>query len=249
MNNEEAKFLLQAYRPNGRDAQDPQFLEALEQVKRDPGLEQWFREQQAYDRAISEKVRAVPVPASLKADILAGRKTFQPTSWWTRRSMVTALAACLVALLSLIAVLMLSSDRLEFARFRADMVEYIQNAEQDPESLRLTPSDVTGIQSWIAENADQLQVEVPPALSEGSGVGCSVVDWNGESVVLACFRLEGGKVAHLLVIDRHGLRHGPEPGVQYVASLEGMNTAAWSTDDETYLLVSSAPQETLRGLL
>ena len=249
MNNEEAKFLLQAYRPDGRDAQDPQFIEALEQVKRDPALEQWFREQQACDSAITEKVRSVPVPTNLKADILAGRKTLRPTTGWKRRSMVAALAACFVAMLGVVAVLMQPSGQLDFARFRADMVQFVHGVEQGREPLHLSPGDVAGIQSWIAENADHLDFRVPPALTQRSGVGCSVVDWNGESVALACFRLGGDQVVHLLVINRQGLRAGPGSEVQYVASLEGMNTAAWSSDNETYLLVSSAPEKVLRRLL
>jgi hypothetical protein len=38
-----AKLLLSAYRPNGADAQDPVFKEALELTQRDPELARWFR--------------------------------------------------------------------------------------------------------------------------------------------------------------------------------------------------------------
>lgn len=249
MNNEEAKFLLQGYRSNGRDARDPQFDEALEQVKRDPTLERWFREQQACDAAISEKLRLVAVPANLKEEILAGRKTLQPVSWWTRRSRVAALAACFVLMLGFIAVLMTSPAPHDFAGYRADMVHYVAAVEREEEPLRLKSEDMALIRDWLSNNVENLNIAVPAALTVGSGVGCSVVDWNGESVALACFRLAGGEVAHLLVINRKGLSEGPAPGARYVASLQGMNTAAWSTRGETYLLVSSAPAETLQGLL
>jgi hypothetical protein len=43
MTNESAKFLLSAYRPNGTDAHDPVFKEALEQAPCDPELATWFR--------------------------------------------------------------------------------------------------------------------------------------------------------------------------------------------------------------
>ena len=249
MTNEEAKFLLHGYRPNGRDAQDPQFAEAMEQVKRDPALEQWFRDQQAFDGAISEKVRAVPVPGSLKADILAGRKTLQPASWWKRRSMVTALAACFVALLGLAALLMNASGTQDFSSYHADMVRYVVDVEQGRQPLQLTSGNLADIQEWIGDNSVHKDLELPRALTAGSGVGCRVVDWNGESVALACFRLKGGQIAHLLVIDRQSLPDGPAPGAQHTASLEGMNTTAWSSGDKTFLLVSSAPEEALQRLL
>jgi hypothetical protein len=66
MRNECAKFLLSAYRPNGADARDPVFKEALEQVQRDPVLARWFREQRDFDEMISAKLRLVEPPAGLE---------------------------------------------------------------------------------------------------------------------------------------------------------------------------------------
>lgn len=250
MTNDEAKFLLQGYRPDGRDAQDPQFTEALEQVKRDPALEQWFREQQAFDSVLSEKVRSVSVPAHLKSDILAGRKTFRPGVGWSRRSMVTALAACLIGLLGAVAMLMTSGGPHEFASYRSDMVRFVVDVEQGREPLQLVSEDLADIRQWISQNTMHRDVELPQSLTAGSGLGCRVVDWNGEAVALACFRLAGGEVAHLLVIDRQSLSEepDPDPGVQYVASLTNMNTTAWSSDTTTFLLVSSAPSEIVQRL-
>ena len=66
MNNQEATLLLHAYRPNGQDADDPRFSEALEQTRRDPALGRWFADQQAFDQAVSERLRGLPAPAGLK---------------------------------------------------------------------------------------------------------------------------------------------------------------------------------------
>src|SRR5437867_4392387 len=78
MDNREAKFILGAYRPNGQDAGDPRFSEALEQVRRDPMLERWFNESIAFDRAITEKWRAIEVPPDLRENILAGVRVSRP---------------------------------------------------------------------------------------------------------------------------------------------------------------------------
>jgi hypothetical protein len=51
MNIEEAKLILSAYRPDGQDAGDPQFQEALELTKQNPDLARWFAEAQAWDIA------------------------------------------------------------------------------------------------------------------------------------------------------------------------------------------------------
>lgn len=248
MNNEEAKFLLQGYQPDGRDARDPQFEEALEQVKRDPALEQWFAQQQAFDRAVSDKLRSVPVPANLKSDILAGRKTIRPAAWWTRRPVLTALSAGLVALLGLSALLLQSFAPPSFESYRGDMVSFVQELEAGGQSLQFKSSDLAAIRGWLAGNSLHQDLPLPRHLTESSGVGCRVVKWNGETVALACFRLEGGQVAHLCVIERKGLRDSPSAGVHALASVQGMNTAAWTSDSRSFLLVSSAPAEALERL-
>ena len=74
MDNREAKFILNAYRPGGQDASDPRFAEALEQARRDPVLERWLSEAIAFDAAMTDKLRATEVPPDLRESILAGIK-------------------------------------------------------------------------------------------------------------------------------------------------------------------------------
>ena len=66
MNNQEAKLILQAYRPGGRDTFDPLFAEALEQARRDPELQKWFAERKQaldYANSIQTAGTAVAVPS------------------------------------------------------------------------------------------------------------------------------------------------------------------------------------------
>ena len=46
MKSEEAKQLLEVFRPGGEDLGDPRFLEALKQTECDPALGRWFAEQE-----------------------------------------------------------------------------------------------------------------------------------------------------------------------------------------------------------
>src|SRR6201999_3717144 len=70
--NESAKFVLNAYRPSGADAQDPVFRAALEQASRDPELAAWFKEQRSFDALIAGKLAEVQPPATLYSSIMAG---------------------------------------------------------------------------------------------------------------------------------------------------------------------------------
>src|SRR5262245_19685517 len=101
MKNEEAKFILSAYRPNGQDANDPMFTAALEQARKDPALAKWFEFEQKFDRAMTAKLGAVMPPEGLRAAILAGaRVSGTPSRAWWQQPKWLALAASVVALLS-----------------------------------------------------------------------------------------------------------------------------------------------------
>jgi len=98
MNNQEARLILQAYRPGGEDASDPLFAEALEQARRDPELQKWFAEQNALEARLQTRLeRAIPVPRGLKSDLLALRKISR-VPWWFQ-PMKLAAAAVVVLLL------------------------------------------------------------------------------------------------------------------------------------------------------
>ena len=100
MDNQEAKFILSAYRTAGQDANDPRFAEALAQARRDPILEHWFQESAAFDVAMPEKLSVVPVPSDLREGILAGVKVSRVPSWENRlRKWAIAAAVILSATL------------------------------------------------------------------------------------------------------------------------------------------------------
>lgn len=85
MNSQQAKFLLQGYRPGGGDADDALFREALNQVAHDPALAAWFERERSFDAKISEGLREVAPPAELRDFILAGGQATKTASSRHRR--------------------------------------------------------------------------------------------------------------------------------------------------------------------
>ena len=70
MNNDTAKEILSAYRPDGQDAADPCFKEALEQAQRDPDLRAWFERERLRDQAMASFVSQHPVHGNHKQALL-----------------------------------------------------------------------------------------------------------------------------------------------------------------------------------
>src|SRR6266852_6732226 len=146
MNNEEAKLILQAYRPGGQDTNDSRFREALEQAQRDPELARWFANEQALDSRISNKVQAaIKPPAHLKSQLLAQRKIVRPVSWWKKPAWQVAAAACLTLLVTLGVLWFKSAEQAQFAAYRNEMAEF---AGKKLDRLDLMSRDVAEVRRW-----------------------------------------------------------------------------------------------------
>ncbi len=82
MTPEEAKKLLQAYRPSGADADDAEMRAALETAQADDALKAWQDQESSFDKAFAAKLQEVAPPADLKERILAAaaNRQAQPTA-------------------------------------------------------------------------------------------------------------------------------------------------------------------------
>lgn len=246
MNNQEAKLILQAYRPGGRDASDPLFAEALEQAQRDPELQKWFAEEQALDSHIQSKLQtAVTVPPHLKANLLALRKIVRPVPWWYQ-PMKLATAAAVVFLIGLAAFLLLPQKPAQLARFREKMVRY---SMREPGHVTFASHDITKIQQWLRDQGVDASFELPGGLQVKSAHGCRVIDWNGRKASMICFVLATGEHMDFFVMDRAGLPDLPGNGAPQFASADGLTTATWTKGSRIYLLTGDGDKKFFQKLL
>ncbi len=245
MNNQEAKLILQAYRPNGQDAADPFFAEALEQVRRDPELQKWFAEETVLNGRIQTRLQAaIPVPTGLKSDLLALRKTVSPTPWWLQPMRLAAIALIFVSLGAIL--LMIPQRPARLASFRDTMA---RSSLQTQEHVVFESHDIASIQRWLQSQNMQTNIDLPATLQAGNGTaqGCRVVDWNGHQATMICF-LVNGEHMDLFVMDRAGLPDFPENGAPQFASADGLMTAMWAGGGKVYLLTGKN-QATLQKIL
>ena len=69
MDRDRAKFILQSFRPDGADRDDPAFKEALELATEDRILGVWLAEQRAEDASFAAMLQAVKIPEDLREAI------------------------------------------------------------------------------------------------------------------------------------------------------------------------------------
>jgi hypothetical protein len=246
MNRDEAKYILRSYHLGGRDADDPQFRDALETLNRDPELREWFSCEQAVDQKLSEAFGAFQVPPGLKGQLLAARKVVPRRAWWHMSAWISAMAASL-ALLGLLAVFLgRAAQKRPFTEFHSYVVETAANLDH----LDIQTSDLARIREWLHDHRAPDDFVIPGRLNGKSSAGCRVFSWRGQKVALVCFEIADNKVAHLFVMNRSALTNWPDGGVpQIEASDTGIATAAWSDSTRIYVAALMHGEEDLRRLL
>ncbi|MDA1272702.1 MAG: hypothetical protein O2960_01435 [Verrucomicrobia bacterium] len=235
MNNEEAKLILQAYRPGGQDANDPRFREALEQAQRDPELARWFANEHALDSRISAKVlAAIKPPAHLKSQLLAQRKIVRPAAWWKMPAWQLAAAACLALLVTIAAVWLKPVRATGFAQYRNEMADFTAHKL---DRLDLMSRDVPEVRRWLAQKDSHGDLAIPAGLNGRPSLGCRLLDWKGKKVSLICFEMENKQVAHLLVVDSTAFKDAPTESPVF-NQVGDVATASWSRGGKTYVVAS-----------
>ncbi len=243
MNNQEARFILQAYRPGGQDAADPQFKEALEQAQRDPELGNWLEEERALDTAISARVKAIAIPADLKASILAGNKIIRPKTPWHKSP---ALAAMVCAVLLLIAAGYWVMAANSFDRYRQDMTVFLGTSSR----LDLETSNLDEIKGFLATHHSHKDLALPVGLEKLSINGCKLIDWHGKPVTMMSFHSTTNNLpgeVFLLVIDQADLRKPPPLGFPIFSQNGNWATASWSDERHSFILAGTVKPEILEA--
>jgi hypothetical protein len=199
LTNEAAKFLLNAYRPNGADAHDPAFRDALEQAARDPELGAWFKEQRGFDSIIAERLSGIEPPATLRSAILVGIEN-RPLA--RRFSIRPFLALAAVVALSAITLVPIFTRR----HSGNDAVDQYQKANlamlaaSAGPQLDLLTASFSRTQQYLEEMEAPCVHSLPASLLSLPTAGCKSLRWKGQILSLTCFRLPSGELLHLFVI-------------------------------------------------
>lgn len=71
MDREQARFVLRSFRPDGADAGDPDFAEALKLALENRELGEWLASERAFDAGFAVALGSVDLPGDLREDIFA----------------------------------------------------------------------------------------------------------------------------------------------------------------------------------
>lgn len=235
MKNEEAKFLLRAYRANGADASDPAFAAALAQAKADPELAAWFERERTLDRVIVERVSEIVPPKDLRASILAGARRAPVKAVVWRQPVWLAAAAMVMVALTLTALWprlhvgtgTFGADR-EWAEFAAkDAVEARHGGKGEP------GEPARALHAYVSDPSHALLAGVPIDFAQLKASGCRTIDFAGFEVAEICFARGQGREFHLYV----ALSPDVKTSAPMFLQEGGRAVATWSDGKHVFALV------------
>jgi len=249
MDNEEAKFILRAYRQNGADAGNAAFCAALEQAKRDPELGRWLEREMALDRVVATKLKAITPPAGLRDAILAGGKmSVRPRRDWWRQPRWMALAASIALVIGVAGI---GWPRFAAAREAERFAEFAVNDLIDAPDHAAHGPGMGQLAALVSDPTRKLGGALPIEFDALKANGCRTVRFAGRDVLEVCFE-RAGKEFHFYVMKRpekSRMRAGPD-GMRFAkAGRDEAVSAVWSDDRYVYALVGTGGLETLRAVL
>lgn len=255
MSNDEAKFILSAYRPGGEDAGDPAMAKALEQATHDPALRAWFERGQKHDLAVAGKLKEVMPPAGLRDAILAGGRVSagsrestdehmagaerKKRSWWAQPVWLAAAAA--VALFLGVGVWRMTPVQ------GGNMEEFAMKFVGKGFMLQKHSADVAALKTWLSEKHGPLPEALPAKFADLKALGCRTLDYQGHEVSLVCFE-RGGKEFHVFVARLDDVPGAMEAMPRFVEG-QKLVAATWTDSKNRYVLVSDAGMEAVKRLL
>lgn len=252
MTNEEAKFILSAYRANGGDATDPTFATALEQAKKDPVLGAWLAREQAHAAAVAAKLRDVAPPPELRGAILAGArigdlKRAERRAWpvWLAAAAAFVLVGGVTwRLTTPEAATVPVPERLEAspARLLSAAIEHATQGEHGGRGTALT-----ALQNWLAGAGNHLGPWMPIDVAALKATGCRTL-WVADREVLEVCFVRDGTEYHLYVARRDDFRAPQAEGMEFREQAR-VAAVTWTDGDHRFVVVSPTGMEGLRQVL
>ena len=243
MNHHEAKFLLRAHRPDGSDANDPVFADALAEAEKNPALKAWLDHEAAFDRAMGAKLREIQPPPGLRDAILAGSRASQRQRAWWKNPVWLALAASIAIALTLTLRLRPTGPSAqEFAEFALNELATAGNKHDGKRP------ELGSLQAELATAALPLSTNVNVSGENLRQAGCRVMKFSGHDVFEICFQRDG-RWFHLYAMRVEDLAHGAFDPQSLLTSKGQFASTAWKDARFAYALVTAEGTEALHRLI
>jgi len=242
MTRTEAQKILELFRPSDRDSNDPAIRDALELARTDAELRTWFEQHLRTEQAIRDKLRAIPVPETLKRQLLEQNKIVRPRFVWGPAQWMK-LAACFVILLGAVLALTYYGSDMREAHFTDFQSRMVRSALREYK-MELLTRDIGQLRHWMEARQAPADFNVPKGLAQLNLTGGGVLHWRNHPVSMACFDRGDKQMLFLFVMEKDALTDPPS-GLQ-TEKVKKLATVSWTQGQNTYLLAGPGDEASLR---
>lgn len=244
MNHHEAKFILRARRPDGQDARDPVFAEALAAADNDPKLKAWLENEATFDRAVSSKLEKIQPPAGLKEAILAGARLSQQRQrvWWKNPAWIGIAAAIAI---TTVVVVRSGPSRPSAQDFSEYALNELATTHDGYTGHRAVPTE---LQSRLSDPSLPLPGNIKLDADELRRLGCRTVSFAGHEAFEICFE-RNGHWYHLYASSVQNFSRGAANARSLLKTEGQFTTTAWKDGQFAYALVTADGPDALKKLI
>lgn len=165
-------------------------------------------------------------------------------SWWQHPSIMSA-AATIVLALAVIAI-MFDGPRLS-AKEVGDFYETIGKHHQSGAGVDLQSDSLESIRGYLHQHNAPVPGEMPPAIDPYPELGCSVIEWGGETV--SVISMHDNEDVHVYVVRKSvfpDLSEGPQPRLHKLGQVVVLG---WTDGDLHYFLVRTGDLNEIESLI
>ncbi|MDF7823259.1 hypothetical protein P4B35_04490 [Pontiellaceae bacterium B12227] len=236
--------ILSAYRTGDEERYADDFAESFQALETDRELENWFKDDQAFDDEFRAALNAFKVPEMKPVEA--------PKAEIKRFPFLKLAAAALFAgVLGGIGVSQYgAAQQRKTTALVDDMRQSMAAFAASSFELDTMNNDLNVLRDLIVSKGGTEAPDLETIFANGLPMGCKVVDWDGRKVSLYCFGNAAGQVVHAFVVPTEEL-NGPRAAaaLQAVVEFSKRDTGGFVAGDYAYLLVSSMPGVDIKPFL
>jgi hypothetical protein len=224
----QAQEILLLYR-SGRDPMDADTLAALQMAESDPGLREWWQQQQTFHRLCRESVNQISVPDGLRTALLQESKTIRP-AFWQKPAIWLSAAAAIVLLAGYVTW---NTRHLpdRFVHYRQRVIGTALRQYR----MDIVTEDMSQVRQFLASRGVPADYQVPTGLQKLKLTGGGLLRWRNNPVGMICFDRGDKQMLYLFVMNRTALKDPPPP-IPQIGETQTVVAASWTEKDRVYVL-------------
>ena len=189
---------------------------------------------------MAKSFQEIPVPADLRARILARPNIIAPVPGWRKPGWLAA-AAAVALLLGLAAWWVRPPAENTLSVFRSRMVGTVLRQY----TMDLTTNDMTQVRTYLRSRQAPADIVLPEKLGRLPLLGADVLSWRSERVSMVCLDSAAQGTLFLFVVNGASV-DGMIPSATEFTQINKLMTASWTQGGRTYVLAGSGSRESLQ---